>query len=101
MRSNNPDPLSSRRQGLSRFMLAGPVVLLASIIVMAGAPVWFPAGAAGINSVAVPLVLYPLIWAGLFFYACLSQKLKRAWLVISAIVLLNTVIILWHLQILF
>jgi hypothetical protein len=38
---------------------------------------WLPAGAAGIDNLVLPLVLLPLIWAGLFFHACLDGKLGR------------------------
>jgi hypothetical protein len=44
---------------------------------MAGMALWLPGGAAGIDNLVLPLVLAPLIWATLFFHACLDRKLAR------------------------
>jgi len=58
-------------------MLAGPGAILVALAVMAGMTRWLPAGAAGIDNLVMPLVLVPLIWAGLFFHACLDRRLAR------------------------
>src|SRR3546814_3202649 len=52
-------------------------------------PLWLPGGAAGIDNLAVPLVLAPLIWAGLFFHACLDRSLARVALVAGVLFLVH------------
>lgn len=74
---------------MSRGLLAGPLVFLCAAAVMAGGALWVPAGAAGIDNLVLPIVLFPAIWALLFFYACLDRRLLRAWLSILALLLLS------------
>ena len=64
-----------------RIFLAGPGAVVTAIVVMGGMALWLPRGAAGIDNLVLPLVLAPLIWAVLFFHACLDQKLARVALV--------------------
>lgn len=97
MTEDKLDQCQQCKQTISRTVLAGPVVLLASIVVMAGAALWLPKGAAGINNIAVPLVLYPLIWCVLFFYTCLSQQLRLAWSIVIGITAVNAAAIAWQL----
>ena len=52
-------------------------------------PVWLPAGAAGINDIAFPILLTPLLWALPFFYACLEENLVRGTLVISGAIIVQ------------
>jgi hypothetical protein len=77
----------------SRGVLAGPVVFLAAAAVMAGGAVWIPGGAASIDNIVLPIVLFPAIWAALFFYACLDRRLLRAWLVTLALLGINAALI--------
>lgn len=70
-------------------MLAGPVAILVAIVLLAGMPLWLPGGAAGIDNLAIPLVLAPLIWAGLFFHACLDRSLLRIALVAGALFMIH------------
>ncbi|MFO1106666.1 MAG: hypothetical protein U1E34_11240 [Amaricoccus sp.] len=71
----------------ARWILAGPVALVASLATMMAMPLWVPAGAAGVNDIALPLVLLPLIWAAPFFYACLEPDLARGAVLLSVIAL--------------
>lgn len=80
---------SSRRRLWLRFVLAGPVAILVALALLAGMPLWLPGGAAGIDNLAVPLVLAPLIWAGLFFHACLDRNLARVALVAGVLFLVH------------
>lgn len=73
----------------ARWILAGPVALAASVTTMMAMPLWVPAGAAGLNNIALPLVLLPLIWAVPFFYACLEPDLARGAGLLSAIALVQ------------
>lgn len=67
-----------RRPVLTRWLLAGPGALLAALATMAAMPVWLPGGRAGIDDIALPILLTPLLWAAPFFYACLEENLPRA-----------------------
>ncbi|MEM1435726.1 MAG: hypothetical protein AAGG11_16830 [Pseudomonadota bacterium] len=69
---------SGRRRFWLRFALAGPWTFIASIITMAGMAVWLPAGNAQVDNLVIPLVLFPLIWAALFFSAYMDPNLRRA-----------------------
>lgn len=71
----------------SRVALAGPGAICVTIIVMAGMTLWLPGGRAGIDNLVLPLVLAPLIWAVLFFHACLDRNVSRITLVASALLL--------------
>ena len=79
-----------------RVVLAGPWTLLAALIVMAGMATWIPAGAAQVDNLILPLVLFPLIWAILFFAACLDPNLRRAALINVGITGLHLVLLARH-----
>lgn len=65
-----------------RWISAGPAALITSVLVMAGMSAWLPAGDAGIDNLSFPIILFPGIWAALFFYAVLEARPGRALLVI-------------------
>lgn len=73
--------MSPRGRKWIRIGFAGPGAVVVAIVVMAGMTLWLPAGAARIDNLVLPLVLVPLIWAALFFHACLDRKLGRIALV--------------------
>jgi hypothetical protein len=77
-----------------RALLAGPVAWLTGLATLCGGALWIPGGAAGINHLALPLVMFPAIWAGLFFHACLDRSLARVWAVHGVLLLANAVLIL-------
>ena len=60
---------------------------------MTGGALWVPKGAASIDNIVLPIVLFPAIWAAFFFYTCLDRNLLRAWLVTLALLTLNAVMI--------
>ena len=66
-----------RARRLIRIAFAGPGAVVISMAMMGGMALWVPGGAAGIDNLVLPLVLFPLIWAGLFFHACLDSRLTR------------------------
>lgn len=84
-------PSTARRW--SRGILAGPVAFVTAAVVMAGGALWVPKGAASIDNIVLPIVLFPAIWAAFFFYACLDKNLLRAWLVTSGLLGVNAVMI--------
>ena len=61
-----------------RIVFAGPWTPAASVVVMASLSTWLPPGAGKVDNIAFPLVLFPLIWAVLFFHASLTRRLWRA-----------------------
>ncbi|MCE7797123.1 hypothetical protein LWE61_11195 [Sphingobium sufflavum] len=69
--------MSDRSRKWIRILFAGPGAVIIAIVVMAGMALWLPRGAAGIDNLVLPLILVPLIWAALFFHACLDQRLAR------------------------
>ncbi|ARR53115.1 hypothetical protein HY78_06455 [Rhizorhabdus wittichii DC-6] len=73
--------MSPRMRGWIRIGFAGPGAVIVALVVMAGMALWLPGGAAGIDNLVLPLVLVPLIWAALFFHACLDSRLGRVALV--------------------
>ena len=68
-----------------RVGLAGPGAVIVALVTMAGMSLWLPRGAAGIDNLVLPLVLVPLLWAALFFHACLDAKLGRVALVAASL----------------
>lgn len=72
-----------------RFVLAGPVAIVVALTLLAGMPLWLPGGAAGIDNLVFPLVFAPLIWAALFFHACLDRSIARVALVAAALFLIH------------
>lgn len=73
--------MSARTRNWIRIGFAGPGAVVVALVVMAGMTLWLPKGAADIDNLVLPLVLVPLIWAGLFFHACLDGRLSRVALV--------------------
>jgi hypothetical protein len=74
---------------LARILLAGPGAIVVTLALLAGMPLWLPGGAAGIDNLAFPLVLAPLIWSLLFFHACLDRSIARVALVGAALLLIH------------
>lgn len=87
------DTTTARRRFWSRFALAGPVTFLCAALVMCGGALWLPKGTAQIDNLVMPIVLFPAIWAALFFYAYLDRSLARGWAVIGGLSLLHASII--------
>lgn len=78
-----------------RWILAGPLALAVAVAVMAAMPLWFPEGAAGIDHLILPLILFPAIWAVAFFYACMTEKLGLASVVLVGLLLINAAAAGW------
>lgn len=77
----------------ARIILAGPFVLICSILMMGGSLVWVPPGAGGVNHIVLPIVAYPAIWTGLFFYTCFERQLWRGYAVVGGLLALHAVLI--------
>ena len=74
---------------LARLLLAGPVALTAALVAMAAMPLWLPSGAAGIDNLVLPILLFPVIWAFTFFYAVLEESLIRAGVAFTLVIAAN------------
>ncbi|MFQ8430723.1 hypothetical protein [Amaricoccus sp. W119] len=78
---NLPAPLRrgiGARPVLTRWLLAGPGAVLLGLVTMCAMTLWLPAGPGGVDNIAIPIVLMPLLWAVPFFYATLEPDLERA-----------------------
>lgn len=90
--------MSARARKWIRIGFAGPGAVIVSLVVMGGMTLWLPGGAAGIDNIAWPLILVPLIWAALFFHACLDANLGRVafvalgWFVIHAALIADNIL---------
>ncbi len=73
----------------TRIGFAGPGAVIVALVTMAGMALWLPGGEAGIDNLVLPLVLAPLIWAALFFHACLDSRLGRVAIVAIGLFVLH------------
>jgi hypothetical protein len=85
---------ATRQKFWWRTLLAGPAVWLTSLATLCGGALWIPEGAAAINHLALPLVLFPAILAALFFHACLDRSLARVCAVQGTLLFINALLIL-------
>lgn len=76
-----------------RWLVAGPLALIASLAMMAGMPHWLPEGAGRVDNLVFPVVGFPLIWALFFFYACLADRPSRAAGILALVIVLQAAII--------
>lgn len=83
----------SAKQNWTRIALAGPGAVIVALVIMAGMALWLPGGAAGIDNLVLPLVFVPLIWAALFFHACLDRRIGRVALVAGALFAAHAILI--------
>ncbi|MEO0973728.1 MAG: hypothetical protein AAFX85_11590 [Pseudomonadota bacterium] len=63
---------------VTRWVLAGPISLIAAILIMASTPLWMPQGGSGVDNIVFALVLFPAYWAAAFFYVLIEQSMARA-----------------------
>lgn len=67
--------------------------MVTALVVMAGMALWLPGGAVGIDNLVLPLILVPVIWAALFFHACLDRRLGRVALVMAGLLAVHAALI--------
>lgn len=84
---------------VARVILAGPVAAVLTLLIVAGMPLWFPKGVAGIDHIVLPLILLPMVWALLFFHAVLDRSLLRVAAVSLALAGLNIIMLVRHLSV--
>jgi hypothetical protein len=66
-----------------RVILAGPLTFLCAFFIMVGSTAYIPAGPAQLDNIVFPLMLFPALWAILFFYTSLTRRLGIAYLVVT------------------
>lgn len=76
-----------------RWITAGPLAIIAAVQTMASTPLWLPKGAAGVDHMILPIILFPAFWAVYFFYALIEARPLRALIVFAAVLLANAVVI--------
>lgn len=76
-----------------RVTLAGPLPPVIAVAIVCGAVTWMPEGVAGINHLALPMIAFPAVWAGLFFHACLDRRLARAYAIHGTLLAVNVALI--------
>lgn len=80
----------------ARVVLAGPAAAVVAVLVALAMPIWVPPGVGQVDNMVLPLVLFPLIWAVLFFHACLDANLKRVAVIALALATLHGAVLGWH-----
>lgn len=81
------------RDTVLRWIMAGPLALIAAVVTMASMPLWLPVGAAGIDNLIFPILLFPALWAVFFLYALIEARPARGTAIITAIILTNAALI--------
>ena len=84
---------ASRSRLIGRWVLGGPVALIAAVTTMASTPLWFPKGAAQVDHLVFAIILFPAYWAAAFFYVVMDRSVWRAALVTGAVIALNAALI--------
>lgn len=90
-RASAPAPRQRGPSAAIRGLIAGPLVLACSVLVMAGMPIYLPAGAGGADHIAFSVLLFPLIWAALFFYAIMEKRQWRSAVILIVLSGLNAI----------
>ncbi|MEO0622177.1 MAG: hypothetical protein AAFU49_00395 [Pseudomonadota bacterium] len=76
-----------------RWWLGGAGSVVLSILAMAAMPLWLPKGSAGIDHIVFPVVLFPAIWAAVFFYVVLEGSPVRCLCVMLGATAINIALI--------
>lgn len=67
-----------RRRLIARWILAGPLAFIVSVLIMASMPMWMPMGAGNVNHLAFSVLLFPAIWVAIVMYVLLEENMTRA-----------------------
>ncbi|MDX2288590.1 MAG: hypothetical protein NW217_07185 [Hyphomicrobiaceae bacterium] len=68
-----------------RTLVAGPLALLAAVVVLATLPHLIPEGAGRVDNLVLPVIAFPLVWSATFFYACIADNISRAAAVLAGL----------------
>ena len=81
-----------QRDLILRCVTAGPLTLIAAVLTMASTPLWLPNGAAGVDHIILPILLFPAFWAVYFFYALIETRPMRALFIFAAVLISNAIV---------
>ncbi|MEM9574053.1 MAG: hypothetical protein AAF870_02355, partial [Pseudomonadota bacterium] len=81
------DPKDHRGSIIARWLIAGPLVLIVTLLTWVVMPLWVPKGPSGFNNILLSLIALPLIWAVLFHYALLEHRQWRSALILVALLI--------------
>lgn len=87
------DESSSTHSRLWRWILAGPISLFLSILIMATLPLIMPGGAGGVNNLLLPVLLFPLLWAVCSIWPVAVDRLSKCILVYSGLIVFCMIIL--------
>ncbi len=71
-------------------------VLITAVVVTASSAVYLPVSLA--DKIGLPVLLFPFIWLGLFFYVCFCQSIGRVMSVLGVLTLAHLVAVYFSLQ---
>lgn len=74
----------------SRIAASILMVLIAAVVMIPGMTTYLPFGK--LDTIAVPILLFPFIWTGMFIYCFLAEKAWHVWALLSGITLVHGVL---------
>jgi len=74
----------------SRHFAALLMALLTSTVMIPGLTTYLPLSAA--DQIAIPILLFPFIWTGLFIYSYMAQKVWHPWLLMLVLTISHGVL---------
>ncbi|MEP5759084.1 MAG: hypothetical protein ABJ327_07205 [Litoreibacter sp.] len=63
------------RPTLTRWVLAGPLGFILSILSLTGLPHLLPVGAGGVNHLLLPVILFPVLWTIYIVWPVMTERL--------------------------
>jgi len=76
-----------------RWIMAGPLTLIAATSTMAATPLWWPKGAAGIDNLVFAILLFPAFWGLYVFYSLMEPKVGRGMILMVTAIGINLALI--------
>lgn len=87
----NPTFDSMKSRNVAGIIMA----LITATVVIPGMTTYLPFGI--VDSIAVPILLFPFIWMGLFIYSYMAKKAWHAWAVMLVLILSHVLLSFWAL----
>ena len=72
-----PQPKASGLPSVLRAVIAGPLAFISSFLVMCGSVLWLPAGAAQVDNLVIPVLIFPLLCTLSFIYILIDSRPAR------------------------
>lgn len=70
--------------------------LVASVVITGGAPIYLPFGE--IDSIGVPILLFPVTWALLLLFCSLVKNIVQVWSGLIVLIIVHSALIFLHLS---